>query len=120
MRGGRRPGAGRKRGSVTKKTREVAVEAAKQGISPADVMLEAMRQQYSLARDASEPEIKALFLSRAAQIAKDVAPYVHPRITPVEPRKDDAGEAAPAMSENEILRRLVFTFLRAHDNPATE
>jgi hypothetical protein len=119
-RGGRRPNAGRKPGSVPKKTREIALEAAAKGISPADVMLEAMRLQHELAHAATEPEIKGLFLARAAQIAKDVAPYVHPRITPVEPKArqpggDDGAESAPQYTERELARRIAFALLRAAD-----
>jgi hypothetical protein len=40
--GGKRPGAGRKKGSLTQKTREVAEKAASAGITPLEVMLEAM------------------------------------------------------------------------------
>jgi len=69
--GGRRPGAGRKPGTATqrtKKTTEIAQKAAGEGVLPLQVMLEAMRAHYA-----------AGDLDRAAAFAKDAAPYQHPR-----------------------------------------
>jgi hypothetical protein len=71
-RGGPRPGAGRKRGSLSRKTTEVAQKAAAQGITPLEVLLQAMRHHY----DAGD-------LDRAAVFAKDAAPYMHPRLSAV-------------------------------------
>lgn len=72
-RGGARKGAGRKPGSTTKKTREIADRAAQLGITPLEVMLEAMNSL----RNSGE-------LEKAASIAKDAAPYMHPRLSAVE------------------------------------
>ena len=70
-RGGRRPGAGRKPGSLTRRTREIAEQAAGDGISPLEHMLAVMR-------DPSEsPE-------RRDEMAKAAAPYMHPRLASVE------------------------------------
>ena len=82
--GGKRPGAGRKMGSVTKKTREIADRAAAEGITPLEVMIAAMRAHY----DAEPPR-----LDEAAAIAKDAAPYMHPRLAAVE----HSGEAGGPM-----------------------
>lgn len=71
--GGKRPNAGRKAGSATKKTREIADKAAAEGITPLEVMLEAMHAF----RDTGD-------LDKAAGFAKDAAPYVHPRLAAVE------------------------------------
>lgn len=72
-RGGRRPGAGRKPGAVTKKTREIAEKVAESGLTPLEVMIDAML----FLRDAGERE-------KAASIAKDAAPYVHARLSSVD------------------------------------
>ena len=72
-RGGARKGAGRKVGSATKKTREIADRAAAEGVTPLEVMLEAM----NALRDAGD-------LEKAASVAKDAAPYMHPRLASVE------------------------------------
>lgn len=71
--GGRRKGAGRKPGAATSKTREIADMAAAKGITPLEVMLEAMNSL----REAGE-------LERAASVAKDAAPYIHPKLSSVE------------------------------------
>jgi hypothetical protein len=72
-RGGKRPNAGRKPGSATKKTRDIANRAASEGITPLEVMLQAMRAHY----DAGN-------LDEAALKAKDAAPYVHPKLASVD------------------------------------
>lgn len=69
-RGGTRIGAGRKAGSATKRTREIADAAFAGGITPLEVMLATMRERW-LANDHEG----------ASAIAKDAAPYVHPRLT---------------------------------------
>lgn len=79
-RGGKRPGAGRPKGAATKKTREIADRAAEEGITPLEVMLEAMNHF----RSAGE-------LEKAAGIAKDAAPYMHPRLAAVEHTGKDGG-----------------------------
>lgn len=72
-RGGARKGAGRKPGSATVKTRAIADQAAKDGITPLEVMLVAMRKLYG---DGD--------LVSAARIAKDAAPYMHTRLNAID------------------------------------
>ena len=107
--GGVRPGAGRKTGSLTKRTREIAAVAASKGITPLEVMMNTMMALYKEAescthhdghaaknKDAhidtakdhnqdtiiSENRIK--LLNMAATIARHAAPYVHPRLSAIE------------------------------------
>lgn len=79
-RGGKRPGSGRKPGAATTRTREIADKAAGDGITPLEVMLRAMRVHMSNF-DATE-SLEAL--GAAASVAKDAAPYIHPRLASVE------------------------------------
>lgn len=72
-RGGARKGAGRKPGAANVKTREIADKAVQQGITPLEVMLEAMNSL----RNAGE-------LEKAASVAKDAAPYLHAKLSSVE------------------------------------
>ncbi len=72
-RGGARTGAGRKKGQATKKSQEVADRAAGEGITPLEVMLKAMRH-YDTLNDHD----------KAASIAKDAAPYMHPRLSAIQ------------------------------------
>lgn len=77
---------GRPKGSVNKASAIRTERAERSGMMPCEVMLEAMRYLRGLAtRHASTgqnpDENKMLkYLERAAQIAKDVAPYYHPRL----------------------------------------
>ena len=70
-RGGRRLGAGRKPGSLTRRTREIAEQAAEDGITPLEYMLAVMR-------DPNEPP------ERQDDMAKAAAPYVHPELAATE------------------------------------
>ena len=75
--GGARKGAGRKSGSATQRTREVAERASADGIVPIEVMLTIMREQWAVYEKDRSPQNGAIALAAA----KDVAPYVHPRLT---------------------------------------
>ncbi len=75
--GGRRPGSGRKAGEHNQKTRAVADAAVQKGITPLEVMLAIMRTHY-----------KAKRFDEAAAVAKDAAPYVHPRLSAVTHKGD--------------------------------
>lgn len=79
-RGGARKGAGRKAGSATQKTREIADKAAAAGITPLEVMLEAMNA-FRASGD----------LEKAASFAKDAAPYIHPKLAAIEHTGKDGG-----------------------------
>ena len=75
-RGGRREGAGRPKGAATKRTREIADQAANEGITPLEYLLQVMRT--------SEDE------ARRIDAAKAAAPYVHPKLANVDiGNKDD-------------------------------
>jgi hypothetical protein len=90
-RGGKQPGAGRKRGSHTIRTVATAKRLiAAGGILPLDVMVEAMRfhfGQYKIEADkgdnANESNLRAN-LDAAAEKAAQAAPYLHPRLQAVE------------------------------------
>ena len=99
--GGARPGAGRKEGSLTKRTREIAEVAAAQGITPLEVMMSTMMALYKEAEncikhddhahegvghdhDIMITESRIKLLNMAATIARHAAPYVHPRLSAIE------------------------------------
>lgn len=113
-RGGKRDGAGRPAGAITRRTREVAERSLATGMSPLDVMLDNMRHFQQVAIDAeatlegltaeefsgqlhasASPEDQFKFLlaqvkktvglRQAAQdAARDAAPYVHAKLASVE------------------------------------
>lgn len=102
--GGARPGAGRKEGSLTKRTRAIAEAAVAQGITPLEVMISTMMALYKEAGNCSRDhhdhgdnskehddgegavimENRIKLLSMAATIARHAAPYVHPRLSAIE------------------------------------
>ena len=78
--GGKRKGAGRKHGTLNRKTTEVARRAAEEGITPLEVMLKAMMVHY-----------KARRYDKAAAVAKDAAPYMHPRLSAMQVTGQNGG-----------------------------
>ena len=80
-RGGSRAGAGRPAGSKNQRSAEIAQAAVEAGITPIEVMLTAMRDLW----DVGTPEAKR----EAATIAKDAAPYVHPRLASIDQNIQD-------------------------------
>jgi hypothetical protein len=70
--GGARPGAGRKPGVATKRTREIAEAATLKGTTPLEVMLAAMEA----AREAGNAREAAFYANMAA-------PYMHARLSSV-------------------------------------
>lgn len=79
-RGGARRGAGRKAGSATRRTREIADKAMEGGITPLEYMLQLMR-------DPSDHEDVKIQMAREAmrfEAAKAAAPYIHPKLASVE------------------------------------
>jgi hypothetical protein len=107
-RGGARPGAGRKPGVPAKKTvarLKIAEEAKAGGIEPLTLMLQAMRSLW--AQDDPAAKLKAV------EIARDCAPYIHPRLSSVDQRTTFKGDTLAA-----LLREIDgLTIGIAADNP---
>lgn len=71
--GGRREGAGRPKGARTVRSTKIVKEALASGrTTPLEVMLRAMDEHY-----------KAERWDAASMIAKDAAPYMHPKLQSV-------------------------------------
>jgi hypothetical protein len=126
-RGGKREGAGRPSGAVTKRTREIAEQAHERGVTPLDVMLENMAHFRQVALDAEatlegltaeefagepsagatpEEQFKYLlaqvkktagFRQLAQDAARDAAPYVHAKLASVVHTGKDGG---PIVTDN--------------------
>jgi len=86
--GGKRKGAGRKPGAVTKRTRVIAEIAIEQGITPLEVMLRCMRTALAL-----ELHDEALDAAKAA------APYIHPKLASIEHTGKDGDALMPKRLE---------------------
>lgn len=106
--GGKRPGAGRPRGSLTRRTQEVAARAIAENRTPLEIMLENMLHFQQAAIDAEailkgltaeeftgtemtpEEQFRKLLAEvkkaaglrlMAQECARDAAPFVHPRLS---------------------------------------
>jgi hypothetical protein len=93
-RGGKRPGSGRKKGSVTpatKRRQDVALQALQEGKTPLDVLLEAMRDAYALGGAIG-----------AMQFAKEAAPYVHPKLSSIEAKVDNTHRDAKELTDADL------------------
>jgi hypothetical protein len=120
-RGGKREGAGRKKGALEKRTREVAERALATGKSPLEVMLDNMRHFQQVALDAEAtlegltleeftgkhgPDLKpadqfkallaevkktAGLRQSAQECARDAAGYMHPKLQAVTHMGPDGG-----------------------------
>jgi hypothetical protein len=81
MRGGKRPGSGRKKGIPNKASAAREFAAQSSGETPADVLLGAMREFWGLAQKSTDARKRSEYLRAAAAIARDTAPYFHARRT---------------------------------------
>ena len=81
MKGGVRPGSGRKRGGKNTKTAELARKLAEQGITPLEYMLQVMRKEPP---DNADPVTALSYQAMRFEAAKAAAPYVHPKLANVE------------------------------------
>lgn len=80
--GGKRPGAGRRKGGKNRATLEREAAVAASGATPLDVLIQAMRSFLVLAdRYANNPKKFEHYTRAAADMAQRVAPLVHPRVT---------------------------------------
>lgn len=99
--GGKRTGAGRKAGSITKRSRLMADAALTEGETPADYMLRVMR----------DPTVEH---DRRDKMAVASAPYVHPKLAAVEHTGKDGGPIATIdVTDQEAARRIAFTLAKA-------
>jgi hypothetical protein len=103
MRGGRRAGAGRKPNVPNKASAKRERDAAASGTTPRDILLMSMRSLWALAEEnKSNKKAFAHYVRAAAAIAKDAAPYFHPRISTVE----QAASTSPVKHMIEIIGGL--------------
>jgi hypothetical protein len=92
--GGPRPNSGRKKGSLNRKTREIAVRAAETGMTPLEVMIAVMRELWEVGTKEAHLQ--------AAKVAKDAAPYMHPALASVKHSGGLSVRRANEMSDDEL------------------
>jgi hypothetical protein len=88
-RGGARPGAGRQKGSATKRTREVADRLmALAAVTPLEILMTSATKHYEAAKASEEafgltdPNLE--LYAAAGELAAKACPYLHPRLSAVE------------------------------------
>lgn|GEM_PF-1102257 len=128
--GGYRPGSGRKKGTGTKpaslsqQAREFAKQATvrvnvESGGTPLDVMVGAMNAMLSeaaVADKAKDLKGKLTLLAAASNIAKDAAPYVHPRLAAIS--HSLSPDSIRVLNEAERASRLAAIATLARDREA--
>lgn len=82
-RGGYRPGAGRKKGAAEIRSRRIANELAREGLTPLEVMVATMRELWQQAQAAAMPAERLEKQLAACSVAERAAPYIHPRLAAV-------------------------------------
>lgn len=112
MRGGLRPGAGRKKGTRGKATlvrERITAEALEAGVTPLEYMLQLMRAPIP---EEAPPTVRASMATLRFEAAKAAAPYVHPRLAAIEHSGPNGG-AIPVESipPAETARRLLFAVM---------
>lgn len=80
IKGGKRAGAGRKKGTPNKRTAETQRKAEESGVTPLEFLLKIMRQETSH----EDPKVMVAREGLAFEAAKAAAPYVHARLASVE------------------------------------
>ena len=89
FKGGARPGAGRKKGQLSKegqKRRDIAAAALDNGLTPLQFMLDELRRVTPIPKGTSDKDAEEI--SKADQIrrmdaAKAAAPMIHPRLSAI-------------------------------------
>lgn len=89
QRGGKRPGAGRKKGSPNKATIERQKAVEESGLTPLDYMLHIMRDE------SMSPDMRL-------DAANKAAPYVHPKLATVDHKSSD-GSMSPKPTMVEFI-----------------
>jgi hypothetical protein len=106
MRGGKRPGAGRRKNKPNRASAAREREAQATGLTPCDVLLGVMREFWKLANSSTNARKRVDHLRSAAAIARDAAPYFHARIATTTVPDDRAPHLSGA---REVVRRLEIT-----------
>lgn len=106
-RGGKRDGAGRRKGCLGRKTLEIAKDSLASGLTPLEVMLKAMKVHAAAGR-----------WDQAAHFAMMSAPFIHPRLATVQHSGAGGGPIETRdVTLPELARRIAFILGQASDVP---
>ena len=99
--GGKRPGAGRKKGSISKKKKEILIKAAEMGVEPILYSIEAVNCAIEQARAETEPDKKMSLYKLMHDMNADLLAYFHRKMPTAIEQKDTTAETL----EDEVKRR---------------
>jgi hypothetical protein len=123
---GSKPGerrGGRQKGVPNKATQKRQAEVAASGATPLDALLKKMRHHLALFKAESAKGKKAdgkalaVAMDKAAEAARDAAPYVHPRLASIQHAGDKENpiqHAVTVSAKEELLRRFAEIAARLH------
>jgi len=106
--GGTQHGAGRKPGSANLRTREIADQAAREGITPLEVQIRTMRALWEKATDKDGKVIDLDKAKEACDVARDAAPYMHPRLAPIDYETGKSVPVGAGLDDLELGRAIAF------------
>lgn len=106
--GGKRPGAGRPKGTKNKLSREVAARAMADGITPLEVIIRTMRAAYTDARDPLGKITNWDRAKEAVEFAGMAARFCHAAIQPIPAVPEIANQGERRLSELEYARRIAY------------
>lgn len=109
VKGGRRPGAGRKKGVPNKLTAEIRERVLASGKSPLEVVRWIAREFLEAASNEKDKNARLSLLERAAAIEKDAIPYLHAKLQSIELTGKDAGpiKSETTLTVEEAYLRMV-------------
>lgn len=113
--GGARPGAGRPEGqpglATTKKTKEIATQAVREGVTPLEVSLILMRHYWTKATDTAGNIVDEVMAEKADAAGERAKPYLHPRLAAVAHSGPNGGPIDFRISHaKESLARKLIAF----------
>src|SRR5262249_37534168 len=123
---GSKPGerrGGRTKGTPNKASARRQAEVAASGATPLDALLRKMRFHLSIFEseitkgEEADGKTLSLAMDKAAEAARDAAPYVHPRLAAVQHTGADNGpiqHAVTVSAKVELIRRFAEIAARLH------
>lgn len=115
---------GRQKGTPNMATARRQAEVAASGETPLDALIKKMRYHLKLFEgevakgEEADGKALALAMDKAAEAARDAAPYVHPRLAAVQHTGANDGPIEHALNLNakeELIRRFAEIAARLHE-----
>jgi hypothetical protein len=127
--GGKRPGAGRRKGTPNRASAAREKNIARSGMTPIDTMIAIMRLNFGIAQEElkkdnrNDAKIRWAF-SLALEAAAKSAPFAHQRFAPIDQRETlDMTRLKPeeiALVESILCKTIVEAPLAGPDEPSAE